>query len=229
MLTLTLILSVLHASCLYVCFVNIFVFILTEIHITLSDLFYTNSVIFVDVNVNVDLENAMHSDLVICNNSNYKVLPAVNFDFIGLQSSQLLPTDITPEKKCSNDYCFSLALFIFPIMFAHVFLGRKHKAVKAFFECITFLLSITKSNLFTKNDILKSTSEIFTYESIDVYNLLHTSYLHNACRFFALAKFKYINKDSFFKVLLLLLGDISLNPGPSLMNQSSGNNEWDLF
>ena len=84
-------------------------------------------------------------------------------------------------------------------------------------------MSITKLNLLTKNDIVKSASEIFTYESIDTWNLLHTSHLHNV-----LSKFKYRNKDSFFKLLLLLLDDISLNPGPSHMNQLLGNNEWDV-
>ena len=138
-------------------------------------------------------------------------------------------TDLNPERKCCNHYCFRLVLFIFPIMFAPVFLRNKHERVKAFFRCIIFLLTITKPNLLTKNDILKSTSKIFTYESIDACNLLHTSHIHNAFVFFALSKFKYRNKDSFFKLLLLLSGDISLNPGPSHINQTSDNNEWDVF
>ena len=99
-------------------------------------------------------------------------------------------------------------------MFSRVFLRNKHKRVKAF--------------LYTKNDMLKSTSETFTYESIDASNLLHISHIHNVFVFFALSKFKYRNKDSFLKLLLLLSGDISLNPGPSRMNQTSGNNEWDV-
>ena len=110
-----------------------------------------------------------------------------------------------------------------------MFLRNKHKRVKAFFGCIIFLLTITKPNLLTKNDIRKSTSEIFTYESIDACNLLHTSHIHNAFVYFALSKFKYRNKDSIFKLLLLLSGDISLNPGPSHINQTSDNNEWDVF
>ena len=81
------------------------------------------------------------------------------------------------------------------------------------------LLTIAKPNLLSKNDIFKSTSKIFTYESIDACNLLHTSHIHYAFVFFALSKFKYRNKDSFFKFLLLLLGDISLDPGPSHINQ----------
>ena len=141
----------------------------------------------------------------------------------------LLHTDTTPERKCSNDYCFSLALFIFPIMFARVFLWNKYQKVKTFFGWIIFLLNIIKWNLLTKNDILKSTSEIFTNESIDACNLLRTCHLHNTFVFFALLTFKCRSKGSFFNLLRLLSGDISLNPGPSYTNQTSDNNEWDVF
>ena len=53
-------------SYLYVCFVNIFVYTLSEVLIRLSNLFYSYNFVFVDVNV--DVENTMYSDLVICNN-----------------------------------------------------------------------------------------------------------------------------------------------------------------
>ena len=47
--------------------------------------------------------------------------------------------------------------------------------------------------------------------------------------FFVPSKFEYRNKDSFFKLLLLLSGDISLNPGHSHINETSNNNKWDVF
>ena len=54
----------------------------------LSNLFYTNSFIFIFVDINIEFKYAIHSDLVICNNFiNYKVLPASDFHFIGLESS----------------------------------------------------------------------------------------------------------------------------------------------
>ena len=93
-------------------------------------------------------------------------------------------------------------------MFA-VFLRNKHKRVKAFFACIMFLLGITNPNLLTKNDILKPICEIFTCESIDACNLLHKSHFHNNFGIFALSKFKYRNKDSFLKLLLLRSGDVN--------------------
>ena len=150
----------------------------------------------------------MHSNLVICNNFiNYKVLYAFDFHFIGFDLSQLLQTDITSERKCSNDCCFSLALFIFPIMSASVFLRNKYNRVKAFFGYIIFLLSITKSNLLTKHDILKSTSESFTYGSIDACNSLKTHLIFIMVSHLLLYQNVSRNKDYFFKLLLLLSGD----------------------
>ena len=162
------VLSVFHASYLHVCFARVSAYIPTEIPTRLSNLFYTNSFAFIFVDVNVDVEYAIHSDLVICSNFiNYKVLPAFDFHSIDLEPSQLLQTDPTPDRNCCDDYCFRLVLFMLPIMFARMFLRNKHKRVKAFFGYIIFLLTIIKPNLLTKNDVLKSTSEIFTYESID--------------------------------------------------------------
>ena len=44
-----------------------------------------------------------------------------------------------------------------------------------------------------------------------------------------LSECKYRINDSFFQLLLLSLGDLNLNPGPSHINQTSDNNEWDIF
>ena len=46
---------------------------------------------------------------------------------------------------------------------------------------------------------------------------------------FVLSKIKCRNKASVFKLLLLLLGDISLNLALSHMNQHLSNNKWDIF
>ena len=106
---------------IFVYFVNISAYIPTEIPTKLSNLFYTNSFYFIFIDVNVDVKYAIYSDLVICNNFlNYKVFPAFNFHFIGLELSQLLQTDLTLKRKCCNDYCLCLVLLIFPSMFACV-------------------------------------------------------------------------------------------------------------
>ena len=38
-----------------------------------------------------------------------------------------------------------------------------------------------------------------------------------------------MNKKSFLRTLLILSGDISLNPGPVYNNQSLHSNEWNVF
>ena len=41
--------------------------------------------------------------------------------------------------------------------------------------------------------------------------------------------FKRINNKSFHRILLILSGDISLNPGPAFNSQPSCSNEWNVF
>ena len=85
---------------IFVCFVNISANTVTETSTRLSNLFNTNSFIFILVDVNVDFEYTVHSDLVICNNFiNYKLSPAFDFHFIGLEYSQLLQTDLILKES----------------------------------------------------------------------------------------------------------------------------------
>ena len=48
-------------------------------------------------------------------------------------------------------------------------------------------------------------------------------------RFYTISKFKRINKKYFHRILLVISGDISLNPGPVYNNQSSCSDEWNVF
>ena len=59
-------------------------------------------------------------------------------------------------------------------MFSRVFLRNKHKRVKAFFGCIIFLFSLAKSNLLTKNDILKSTSKFLMNQNLLMHGISYT-------------------------------------------------------
>ena len=54
----------------------------------------------------------------------------------------------------------------------------------------------------------------------------HSSLL---CKFYTILKFKRINNKSFHCLLLILSGDISLNPGPVYNSQPSCSNEWNVF
>ena len=47
--------------------------------------------------------------------------------------------------------------------------------------------------------------------------------------FYTISKFKRINNKLFHRILLIISGDISLNPGPVYNSQSSCSNEWNVF
>ena len=80
-------------------------------------------------------------------------------------------------------------------------------------------------------DSIKTFSKLhfFTYESINRCDTVETSYLHSEFVFFSISKLQYRNSNSYFSLLLLLSGDITLNPGPPHNNQLQPQNEWSVF
>ena len=71
--------------------------------------------------------------------------------------------------------------------------------------------------------------QVFTVEFIHTCDDPFSSRFNNLCKFHLIPKLKRINNKSFLRILLLLSGDISLNPGPVYNNQSLRSNEWDVF
>ena len=71
--------------------------------------------------------------------------------------------------------------------------------------------------------------QFFTVEFIHMCDGLFSSHFNYLCKFHLIPKLKQINNKSFLRILLLLSGDISLNPGPVYNNQSLHSNEWDVF
>ena len=69
----------------------------------------------------------------------------------------------------------------------------------------------------------------FTYESINTCGNVETPCLHSDVVFFSISKLQYRNSNSYFNLLLLLSGDISLNPGPPHNNQLQPLREWSVF
>ena len=96
--------------------------------------------------------------------------------------------------------------------------NNKRKSLLMVPKCIIFIFIIlsydsSKSTDHTGLSILKS-SELFTTESIQEFNNMNSDLLQQNLQFYALIKLKYKSHDSFFRYLLLLSGDINLNPGP---------------
>ena len=73
------------------------------------------------------------------------------------------------------------------------------------------------------------TCQFFTHDTIEIANEVNTSYFQCALSIFAISKFRCKNDNSFYPLLLLLSGDISLNPGPFSNHQLFKKEEWKAF
>ena len=81
-------------------------------------------------------------------------------------------------------------------------------------------------------DSIKLCSQLhfFTYESINTCDNVETLYLDSDLVFFSISKLQYRNSNnSYFNLLLLFSGDISLNSGPPHNNQLQPQSEWSAF
>ena len=60
----------------------------------------------------------------------------------------------------------------------------------------------------------------------DDFNSYRFNYL---CKFYTIPRHKRMNNKSFLRILVILAGDISLNPGPFYNNESLDSSEWNVF
>ena len=81
------------------------------------------------------------------------------------------------------------------------------------------------------NDGIKICSQLyfFTFESINICDNVKTSCLDSDLVFSSISKLQYRNSNSYLNLLLLLSGDISLNPGLLHNNQLQPQSEWSVF
>ena len=78
---------------------------------------------------------------------------------------------------------------------------------------------------------LKACNQIqfFTLDSIYICEELVSFHSSLLCKFCTISKFKVINSKSFRRILLILSGDISSNPGPVYNSRPSCSNDWNVF
>ena len=98
-------------------------------------------------------------------------------------------------------YCFPLLIFYSPF---------KHKSV------------------YNDNKLCHQI-EAFTPECLNANNKLHEAFLNPQYTVLTISKLKQINNKSFYRLLIILSGDISLNPGPVCKHQILNTTEWDIF
>ena len=119
-------------------------------------------------------------------------------------------------------------------LFSHVFLksGRDCR-LKSIFMCIVFLCSFFYSPFKYKiiyNDIkLCHQIEVFPPEYLSANNKLHKAFLNPQCTVLTISKLKQVNNKSFYRLPVILSGDISLNSGPVCKHQILNTTEWDIF
>ena len=82
-----------------------------------------------------------------------------------------------------------------------------------------------------QNEATRSCSkhECFTFDYIDACGSIQSSETQLTINHFSITKLKYKNLNSFSQLLLLLSGDISLNPGLVHQGTLQCSNEWNVF
>ena len=105
--------------------------------------------------------------------------------------------------------------------------------LKSIFICNDFLCSFFYSPFKYKsvyNDIkLCHQVEVVTTEHLNANNKLPEVFLNPEYTVFTISNHKQINKKSFYHLLIILWGDISLNLGHVCKHQILNTTEWDIF
>ena len=71
--------------------------------------------------------------------------------------------------------------------------------------------------------------QFFTLDVIHTCDDLNGYCFNYLCKFYTIPKLKRINNKSFLRILLILFGDLSLNPRPTYNDESLDSNEWNVF
>ena len=137
--------------------------------------------------------------------------------------------DIT-HTVCLESNVTSLELWIiFPVTFLFLLVWCKQKSDKNVKLFVLFLKCMTFSSDFF-NDVRTGTrSEFFAFEFMNICNDFHFLVARMNSTFYSVSKLKYRNMNSYFHLLILLSGDISLNPGPNHQHKLQCLNEWNIF
>ena len=93
---------------------------------------------------------------------------------------------------------------------------------------LTYLDSPSRQKTYLKIKVFNKI-QFFTLEFIHTCDNLISFCFNYLRKFHTIPKLKRMDNKSFLRILLILSGDISLNPGPVYNNQSLHSNEWNVF
>ena len=127
---------------------------------------------------------------------------------------------LAPKGSRNSDNMNILSFFFIFLLFFNLLRKRKNDPrLKIILTSIAFPVCYNR---------LKScfTFQFFTHDTIEITNKVDTSHSQSELSIFAISKFRFKNNNSFCPLLLLLSGDINLNPGPFSNPQLFKEEEW---
>ena len=139
---------------------------------------------------------------------------------------------LSPEINTSNINHDRSHYVILGLMLVLSLIKTKRNPIFIYFYCclLFFFIKNISLNIYHRDMDLNSCTkfEFFTIESINTSNNLTKYYLKNNFNLLTFFKLKHKKHPNFFQHLLLMSGDISLNPGPTQEFQLN-NEMWSPF
>ena len=177
--------------------------------------------------------NDFRSFLIFSNNSVVNVDVHVNVDNYLNRKFYDLNFQSKPESN-TNSFKPEILSSVFTLMFYHIFLKHNRELRIKIFEFLILISVLNVMKYFNHSEVYDGIKifiqlHFFTYESINTCDNVETSCLHSDLVFFSISKLQYRNSNSYFNLLLLLSGGISLNPGPPHNNQLQLQSEWSVL
>ena len=179
-------------------------------------------------NLSQDIDFNKYDNNYFFNHNVYKTLFFYNYsrDFIYVSKLSSPQSSIISEF-IRNNFCI-----IFSLWFLFWFKIKNRLVLSSIFTLIVMLYLFSNSplkvKLIDKDLSFCSKKYFFTIESIKICNHIFNGNLKNSLNFFTLSKLKNKN-PSFFKYIMLLSGDISLNPGPTQLPPQLNSENWSPF
>ena len=144
----------------------------------------------------------------------------------------LIPRSVSVDVNVDKDITHTVRLqsnttsldlwIIFPVTFLFLLVWCKQKSDKKvklfllFLKCVTFLFLKNKNSSDCFTDVRTCTrSEFFASEFMNICDDFQFSATRINSAFYSVSKLEYRSLNSYFHLLILLSGDVSLNPGPN--------------
>ena len=144
--------------------------------------------------------------------------------------------DITHTVHLESNVTSLELWIVFPITFLFLLVWCKQKCDKKVKIFLLFLMPMTFAFLKYKNssdffnDVKTCTrSGFFAFEFMNMCDDFQFLATRMKSTFYSVSKLKYRNLNSYFHLLILLSGDISLNSGPTHQHKLQCLNEWNIF